>query len=118
METNENYKEILKLKELLDKEKDIPYEFKKLLDGYQIIIYKKDKFGNFEDILVDAIEHYGSYGHNDDLLEIYGGLTGEERSHDAVLGYLTAEEVLKRFKFCYKHNTSSYAIVKEESSNV
>lgn len=32
---------------------------------------------------------------------------------DDVLGYLTAEEVFKRFKYCYKHNTSVYR--KEEN---
>ena len=37
-----------------------------------------------------------------------GGLTEEEEEYDSVLGYLTAEEVFKRFKYCWEHQTSAY----------
>lgn len=57
---------------------------------------------------IDVIEYFGSYGQENDLLEIMGGLTIEERENDIVLGYLTAEEVFKRFKYCYENNTSIY----------
>lgn len=39
-----------------------------------------------------------------------GGLTIEEQEHDRVLGYLTADEVFKRFKYCYEHNSNYYII--------
>ena len=32
----------------------------------------------------------------------------KEEEDDSVLGYLTAEEVFKRFKYCYEHKTSTY----------
>ena len=48
------------------------------------------------------------YGNENDLLEIMGGLTEEELKYDSVLGNLTAEEVFKRFKYCYENNTSIY----------
>ncbi len=54
---------------------------------------------------IDAIEHCGSRGNARDLLEIMGATTEQEGD---VLGYLTAEEVFKRFKYCYEHNTTVY----------
>lgn len=58
--------------------------------------------------LADVIENRGSYGNERDLLEIMGGLTEEEMEYDSALGYLTAEEVFKRFKYCWEHQTSAY----------
>lgn len=58
--------------------------------------------------LADVICHFGSYGKEQGLLEIMQALTVEEYEHDSVLGWLTAEEVFKRFKYCYEHNTSVY----------
>lgn len=58
--------------------------------------------------LADVICHYGSYGWKEGLLEIMGALTAEENEYDDVLGWLTAEEVFKRFKYCYEHNTRIY----------
>ena len=43
----------------------------------------------------DAICHYGSYGYEDGLLEIYGELV-TENDGDSVVGYLTAADVVKR----------------------
>lgn len=60
--------------------------------------------------LCDAIEHWGSYGQEQDLLEIMGGLTMKENRDGGVLGWLSAAEVFKRFKYCYEHNTSEYFI--------
>ncbi len=105
METKDCYKEILKLKDLLSCN-DIPFKFKKMFDGYQIIIFDKDKKA-----LCDVIEHFGSYGQEDDLLEIMGGLTEEEQDDNSVLGYLKAEEVFERFKYCYENSTSTYVKV-------
>lgn len=88
--TNDRYKEIFKLEEMLKAEK-IPYEIEKNLDGWQIWYPKK-----YPKCVCDAIEHCGSYGAEDDLLEIMGLLTEEERAYDSVKGYMTAKEVFKR----------------------
>jgi len=118
-----NNKEILKLKEMLEKA-NIPFKYtddkdhiltrpdykslpKQLLDDlypyYQIII--SDKEGNR---LCDAVLGYGTYGNEEGLLEIMNALTIEEIECDSVMGYLDAEEVFKRFKYCYEHNTEIY----------
>lgn len=96
------YNEIFKLKELLEKG-NIPFEFKNIYDGYQIIIRNKNNFK-----IADAIEHNFSYGNEEDLLEIMGGLTEEEEELNSVLGWLSSEEVFKRFKYCYENNTGVY----------
>lgn len=96
------YNEIFKLKELLEKG-NIPFEFKNIYDGYQIIIKNKNNFR-----IADAIEHKFSYGNEEDLLEIMGGLTEEEEEFDSVLGGLSSKEVFKRFKYCYENNTKVY----------
>ena len=86
------YQEILKLDALLT-EKGIPHTLQKHMDGWQVI-YPEDG----EERVLDAIEHFGSYGNEEDLLEIMGLLTPEEEENDSVLGYLTAEEVCKRIE--------------------
>lgn len=113
------YTEILKLKEMLE-EANIPFTFtddffgaKKRLEtgtitfkslyGAQYPAYQI-RLGD----LADVIQHCYSYGNQQDLLEIMGGLTDEEMEHDSVLGGLTAEEVFKRFKYCWEHQTSAY----------
>lgn len=113
------YKEILKLKKKLEKA-NIPFEFtddmfstkkappairhllKDQYPAYQIIIKKNGV------ILCDAIQNTLSYGNKADKLEISGALTAAELANDEVLGYLTAAEVFKRFKYCYINNTRVY----------
>lgn len=126
------YKEIFRLKKMLE-EANIPFKFtddlfntksihielrqqiqdailrqqiqdaiKDQYPAYSIQIIKNGK------VLCDAVEHTLSYGNKEDLLEIMGGLTEEEQENDSVLGYLTAKEVFKRFKYCYEHSTSVY----------
>lgn len=98
------YKEIFKLKKMLERE-GIPFGFNNSFFGdnsYQIVVYKYDK------IICDAVQHTWSYGNNKDLIEICGGLTKEELKSDTVLGYLTAEEVFKRFKYCYENDAYVY----------
>lgn len=99
------YTEILKLKKMLEEAK-IPFEFTddffdlrdKNNPAYQIRLSPD----------VDVVQHKYSYGEEQNLLEIMGGITVEEMKVDDVKGYLTAEEVFKRFKYCYEHNTSVY----------
>lgn len=119
------YTEILKLKEMLE-EAGIPFTFtddffgakKKIEEGspHERGLYQKQypayqiRLGD----LADAIEHCYSIGCLANKLEIMGGLTEEEMEYDSVLGYLTAEEVFKRFKYCWEHQTSVY---KEENND-
>lgn len=90
---------IEKLARLLDEAK-VPYVRNSVWDGERIQI----------GTLCDAICHEFSYGNEDDLLEIQGALTQEEliEKPDFILGWLTPEEVAKRFIYCYKNNTETY----------
>lgn len=109
------YKEIFKLKVMLDKV-GIPYEFldRSYIDYvnhklekpfYQIIVYRP----NQEDIeeplrLISVIQGWGTYGENQDLLEIRGCLTAREEKDDSVKGYLTAKNVFNRIVRNYKED--------------
>jgi len=97
-----NYKEIFKLKAMLDAE-NIDYEFyDRSITGlkdefntlhFQIIIYKdKDK----KQRLISVVQGTYTYGVEQDKLEIMGCLTEDEEKFDSVVGYLTAEEVFNR----------------------
>ena len=90
------YKEIFRLKEMLEKEK-IPFIFRNIFDGFQIC------YPDIKNKVCSVIEHKGSYGHNQDLLEIMGLLSDGETDDD-VLGYLTAEDVFNRIYKHYKEN--------------
>lgn len=97
------YNEILKLKQMLDEAK-IPYEsFEPQSDGYQLRLNEN----------IDVIEHHASYGGECDKLEIMGALTKREHESNSVIGWLTAEEVFARFKYCYENNTTVYDDGKE-----
>lgn len=88
---------INKLAKLLD-EAGVPYIRNPIWGGEKIRI----------GALCDAVYHNFSYGNENDLLEIMGGLTEEEAEEDSVLGYLTPEEVAERFEYCYRNNTDTY----------
>lgn len=108
-----DYKEIFKLKVMLDKA-NIPYEFldRSFIDYdknelkypfYQIIVYKPDQEDIEEPIrLISVIQGHGTYGENKDLLEIQGLLTNKESKLDSVAGYLSASNVFKRIKKNYR----------------
>ena len=88
--------ELDKLEQYL-KAKGIPYERKDSPDGYygvdrhQIIV-----FDNAGHRLWDAVCQFGSYGFEDGLLEIMGGiLVGN--SHD-VIGFLNAKDVIEMWE--------------------
>jgi hypothetical protein len=83
------FREILRLKSMLDEAK-IPYECRCEMAGY-IIHYPA-----WDDCVCSAIEHIGSYGHAEDLIEICG-LTNS----DDVQGWLTAENVYERIRNHY-----------------
>lgn len=118
------YAEILKLKEMLE-EANIPFTFTDDFGGVEEWVEIGAGFAKiYSDqhhayqirlgTLADVVENNYSYGQEKDLLEIMGGLTEEEMEHDSVLGWLTAEEVFKRFKYCWEHQTSVY---KKEKDN-
>ena len=109
-----NYTEIFKLKEMLE-EAGIPFEFNEDYLGemalFNNIVQHSYQIKINENI--DAIQCVGSYGGYQDLIEIMGALTEEEMKNDDVLGFLTAEEVFKRFKYCYENNTNIYVEVEK-----
>ena len=63
-------------------DRGIEFKAKSFFDGIQFIIGDRDW---------DAICHSGSYGHENGLIEVMG----LPQCQDDVIGYLTAEEVLK-----------------------
>ena len=95
--TDPDYKEIFKLHNMLENN-NIPHTLHKMFDGWQIIYPEKGKKQ-----VMDAIEHFGSYGSEQDLLEIMGLLTEEEEKINSVLGCLTAQDVFNRI---YEHYIS------------
>ena len=87
------YTEIFKLKKMLEEAK-IPFVFidrSTAFTAYQIAY----PIPNFKCSIVQGDYSYGS---KENLLEIMGLLTEEERKQDDVVGGLTAEEVFKRIK--------------------
>ena len=83
----ERYKSIQELDRKLT-ELGIPHEMHEMLDGYQICVPEKHKPNCFEG---DVIEHFGSYGAEQDLLEVYGFNLNDPD------GYLTVEQALEYF---------------------
>lgn len=84
----ERYTEIKKLDRLLTG-LGIRHEMHELFDGYQICVPEDHQQNSFEG---DAIQHRGSYGAEQDLIEVYGfNLDGPD-------GYLTAEAALVYFQ--------------------
>lgn len=94
MQTNPKYTEIIKLHDMLT-DAGIGHSFIKFHDGYRIGYPKTED--RWEEVM-DAIQHWGSYGEEENLIEIMGLLTVEELGADAVLGDLSADEVFERIK--------------------
>ena len=84
-ELNKNYKAILELDKILT-EKGIPHKLSRVMDGWKIA------YPNNIECIFDAIEHRGSYGHEQDLVEVWGnGL-------EDVIGWLNVEQALAHFE--------------------
>lgn len=79
--TTINQDEMMKLAFGL-RDRGIGFSVKRFFDGIQIVV------GDFD---WDAICHSGSYGHENGLIEVMG----LPQCEDDVIGYLTAEEILK-----------------------
>lgn len=60
-------------------------------DRHQVIVLDED--GNHK---WDAICHFGSYGYEEGLLEVYGDTVVFPEDGDSVAGWLTAEDVIAR----------------------
>ena len=93
---DKSYTEILKLDKMLTKA-NIPHILTRFLDGWQVI------YPNNENRVADAIQHFGSYGNTENLIEIMG-LVGPEEESYGVLGHLTADDVFKRISEHYAAN--------------
>lgn len=109
----EKYTEIFRLKEMLKRE-NIPFEFEEDEEYKKYIIRipineSIRKQDNKEPLMIVYQGKY-TYGGRNNLLEICGGTTLEERKEqgEECLGYLTAENVLERIKYCYLNQTRKY----------
>ena len=91
---DESYTEILKLDKMLTDAK-IPHTLDRFLDGWQVC------YPNNDGRVADAIQHFGSYGNTENLIEIMGLVKPEETS-DSVLGHLTADDVFNRMSEHYR----------------
>ena len=98
------YQEILKLHVML-LDKDIPHVIEKDLDGWHISYPWVGK-----ERVLSAVEFRGTYGAEQDLIEIMGLLTPGEFLMDSVKGYLTAENVFDRIKRHYEEHKDEYHI--------
>jgi len=90
-QANTKYQEILRLAEMLKKE-NIPFELSTHFGGWHI------QYPCEKERVCSAVENDGSYGRNNDTIEIMGLLTEEESEQDSVTGWLTAEDVFNRIK--------------------
>ena len=105
MKREYNFKEIFKLRDMLDKA-NIDYVFKDetytseytgtTYTGYHIWCFDKGISKESDSWYISVIQSYSSYGREEDLLEIMGLLTKKELKNDSVVGYLTAEDVFNR----------------------
>lgn len=114
MKYRSRYKEIFKLKKMLEDE-NIPFDFTEgfgydtrlkglfpdIFDHYQIC-YPRKGDGQW----ISVIEGFGSHGGEQDRLEILGGLTPMEKfqgkSEKSPIGFLTAKNVFNRIKNHYE----------------
>ncbi len=86
---NPRYQAILEVDRLLTEE-NIPHELLRLIDGWKIAYPKQDG------CQFDVIEHCGSYGHENDLMEAFG------YSIDDVEGRLSVDDAMKLFRKVHK----------------
>ena len=89
LNANINFAEIHKLRQLVE-EAGWEHSFERFLGGYALILFNRDTQ------VGDAVLHGGSYGHDDGLLEIVG--KGVRSAFDDVEGYLSADEVMERWR--------------------
>lgn len=113
-------KEIFRLKRMLEKE-GIPFEFIEHL-GYSDALLKEfpDLLNHFQicypakgkKMRISVVEGLGTFGREQDRLEILGGFTPYERFYhgDSPIGFLRAENVFKRIKKDWEENKERYDV--------
>lgn len=99
----ENYKEIIKLQNMLV-QNGIPFAISSFKNGCSITVYLKDN----KTEIGCASEYDGSIGGNSDLLELIGPLHKTEYDNDSMIGNVTANDAFIRFKLCYNNNNANY----------
>lgn len=104
----DKYTEIFKLKNILEKA-NIPFEFNIITNKYDHLYALGERYqicypDAGPNIKCSVIEGKGTYGAEEDLLEIMGLLTQKEQMNDSVLGYLNAKEVFNRIKKDYDND--------------
>lgn len=82
---NENYKAIITLDSILTNN-NIPHELSRCFNGWKIA------YPNNEKCVFDVIEHSGSYGNTEDLMEAYGD------GIEDVEGFMDIETALSHFQ--------------------
>lgn len=95
---NPKYQEILKLHVML-LDKSIPHVIERALDGWHISYPWVGK-----ERVLSAVEFKGTYGAEQDLIEIMGLLTPRRISYGFRKGYLTAENAFDRIKRHYEEH--------------
>ena len=103
MKISQKYKEIFKLKKMLEDakipfdfyERDVDIEVKTIIPEWE---HWHINYPSKKDCVISAIEGTGTYGAEEDKLEIMEELTEEEVKHDTVEGWFTAENVFERIK--------------------
>ncbi len=102
------YSEIFSLKEMLEKT-NIPFVFTSEsfeLDEFSFEKYHIEypcSYKNNQERVCSVIQGWGTYGSEQDLLEIMGLLTDkEEKEYGSVKGYLTAKDVFERIQKHYE----------------
>lgn len=99
-------KEIFKLKNMLDAD-GIPYEMQLLPPELFFGLGERTHVSvptRGKKCVCSIIQGGGTYGAEDDLLEIMGLLTKAEQRIDNVVGSLTAENVMQRIRAHYSDN--------------
>lgn len=76
------------LEKFIDQNPRLSSKRKDLLDGEQLLVYKDGS----PNVYFDAILHLGSYGHENNLLEIMGDIVKD--TEDSVKGWLTANDII------------------------
>lgn len=119
------YNEIFKLKKMLE-DAHIPFDW---IENWG---YDKSKLEEMERIAPDLVERYqicypmfasdgqvlsaiqgfGTYGAEQDLIEIMGLLTPEEQKYDCVVGHLTAKDVFERIQKHYNNKKGEFVMKK------
>lgn len=98
------YKEIFRLKEMLE-EAEIPFEFEdRSIEqaDFQSYHIGFPAIRPMHEMICSVVEGFATYGSEVDKLEIMGLLTEKESEIDSVRGWLTAENVFNRIEAYYK----------------